>query len=361
MRAVALAIACLLAPAAAAALDAGDVSLRVEVVATGLNVPWALAFTPDGRILVTERPGTIRVVSADGVLDPEPWAVVPGVAHRNEGGLMGVAVHPDFPREPFVFVYHTYQDGSLMNRLVRFTEVNGRGANATVLLDRVPGGSVHDGGRLKFGPDGFLYFTAGDAGDASTAQNPRSAAGKFHRVAPDGRVPADNPFPDLGSWWSWGHRNPQGLAWHPENGHLYGVEHGDSAFDEVNVILPGRNYGWPVLRGPRGVPDVAPGSVADWSPTIAPSGAAFLDRDGHAWDDQLFVVTLKERDVRRLSVDPADPYRVEQEEILLDGQFGRLREVVQGPDGHLYVTTSNRDGRGSPAADDDKVLRLIID
>ena len=315
-----------------------------EVVVRGLEVPWALAFAPDGRLYVTERPGRVRVV-AEGRPLADPVATL-NVATVGEAGLMGLALDPAFAQTGFLYVCYTVSArGDLRNRIVRLTVRDDRASGERILLDDLPGASIHDGCRLKFGPDGKLYATAGDAAQPALAQRRDSPAGKILRLNPDGSVPADNPFPGSPVY-SLGHRNPQGLAW-SRDGRLFAAEHGPSARDEVNAIRPGGNYGWPEVRGraddPRFVDPVVESELQTW----APSGIAFLG-------DDLFVAALRGRRLLRISGALTGQPRVS---TVLTG-WGRLRDVVVGPDGALYVTTSNHDGRGFPAPDDDRILRL---
>ena len=332
-------------------------SLRVETVATGLEVPWALAFPPDGRVFLTERAGRLRVLTPEGRLEPEPLGEIEGVAAEGEGGLLGLALDPDFDRNGRLYLYHTYRDESgLQNRVVRYTERGGRLEERTVLLDGIPGEVVHDGGRLAFGPDRRLYVTTGDAGRPELAQDRGSLAGKILRINADGSVPADNPFPGSPVY-SYGHRNPQGLAWNPETGQLYATEHGDVGNDELNLIEPGGNYGWPAAEGRDHGPFAAP--VAVYESSIAPSGAAWYDGGAiPPWRNDLLFATLVGTHLHRLSFDADDPRRITAQEELFDDRYGRLRAVQPGPDGELYVLTSNRDGRGEPTDEDDRVLRV---
>lgn len=330
----------------------------VEPVASGLVVPWALAFAPDGRLFVTERPGRVRVV-ANGVLVTEPALTLPDVAAENESGLMGIALHPRFDENRFVYVVYTaaVPGRGAVNRVTRFREVGGILGEAAVILDDIPAASIHDGARLQFGPDEKLYLTMGDAANPSTAQDLASLNGKIFRMNDDGTRPADNPLPSL--VYSYGHRNPQGLDWHPQTGHLWATEHGQTGNDELNLILPGRNYGWPVIEGGETRPNMeAP--VLFFSPSIAPSGAAFYRGTRFpGFAGNLFFATLAGRHLHRVRFDGSDPRRVAATERLLPDRFGRLRAVTAGPDGALYFSTSNRDGRATPAADDDRVLRIV--
>lgn len=338
----------------------------VDVLVTGLDTPWALAFAPDGRIFLSERPGRIRIIK-DGQLQADPWMTIP-VAEAGEGGLLGLALDPNFDQNLYVYVAYTYRaaNGQLTNRLVRLREdtTTGKGAEDKVLIDNVRGNSNHDGGRVKFGPDGKLYWTTGEAQNGPLAQDRNSLNGKILRLNPDGSIPADNPFPNSYIY-SYGHRNPQGLAWQPGTGRLYETEHGPSGIDggccqdEVNYIEPGKNYGWPTISGSRTAqgmvtPILQSGSNATW----APSGATFVTNG--PWAGSLLFAGLRGVSLYRVTLDPNDPRKVTGSEQLLANQYGRLRDVVEGPDGALYVLTSNRDGRGSPAADDDKVLRLTL-
>ncbi len=320
--------------------------VRVEVVASRLEAPWAVAFAPDGRLFVTERPGRIRVVK-DGRLEPEPVTILP-VAAVGEGGLMGLAMDPAFRENGYLYTCYTAEKrGRLINRVVRLTLRGSRAGDQRVLLDDMPGAHIHDGCRVKFGPEGKLYVTMGDAADAGLSQRRDSLAGKILRLNPDGTVPADNPFSGSPVY-SLGHRNPQGLAW-DRAGRLLEAEHGPIAHDEVNHILPGRNYGWPDVRGRAGDSRYVDPVIESGQDTWAPSGIAFIGSD-------LFVACL--RGQRLLRVTFALDLSVVRVTALLDRTHGRLREVVVGPDGALYVTTSNRDGRGAPAPDDDRILRV---
>lgn len=342
---------------------------NVQLVASGLEAPWAVDLSPDGRLFVTERVGRIRVVTlgAGGGLQPEPWATVPASTTRDgEKGLLGLALDPEFARTPFVYVYYSYliPGGATRNKLVRFRDSGGRGAEETVLLENIPGNANHDGGRVRFGPDGKLYVTTGDADVGPNAQSASSLAGKVLRLNKDGSVPPDNPT--AGSpVFSLGHRNVQGIAWHPDTRTLYETEHGPSnpfpncCNDEVNLIEPGGNYGWPNVRGIAGDqrfrdPVVDSGRLETW----APSGAAFASRPGPLRGSLLFAA-LRGQHIHRVVFGP-DGRSIAFQEKLLQNRYGRLRDVLEIASGEFLVLTSNRDGRGLPAADDDRILLLTL-
>ena len=352
--------AVVMAPAARAQ-DVG-----VEVVATDLATIWAVDFAPDGRIFLTERGGQIRIVR-DGRVDPEPWMSLE-VVEVAESGLLGLALDPEFVNNGYVYVAYTYatDDGGMQNRLVRLREdpSTGRGVFDRVLLDDARGARVHDGGRVKFGPDGTLYWTMGDAGNQALAQDLESWNGKILRINSDGSIPEDNPIPGSPIY-SYGHRNPQGLAWQPGTGRLYAIEHGpsgqQSCCDEVNLIEPGANYGWPEAFGDHTAAGTLPPVVQSGpsrESTWAPGGAAFVTTG--PWAGSLVFVGLRGESLYRVTLDPAEPTVAAGIERLFEGEYGRLRDVVEGPDGALYVTTSNHDGRGSPRPGDDQLLRITV-
>lgn len=336
---------------------ADGVQFRVEVVATGLEVPWSLAFAPDGRWFVAERPGRVRIVE-NGRLLPQPALVLDDVVAQGESGLMGLALHPEFARTRWVYLVYTGRAaGGAVNRLVRYREAAGTLAEPAVLLDGLAAASIHDGARLRFGPDGHLYLTMGDAAVPGFAQDLASLNGKILRLTDEGTTPRDNPF--ASPVYSYGHRNPQGLDWHPLTGDLWATEHGAIGNDEVNRIEPGRNYGWPEIEGDRARPGMER-PVLFFTPSIAPSGASFYPGTRLAgFRHDFFFATLRGEHLHRVRFDPGDLRRVVADERLLEGRFGRLREVIAGPDGALYFTTSNRDGRGRPAAEDDRILRIV--
>ena len=327
---------------------------RVEVIAGDLEVPWDIAFMPDGRALVTERPGRIRLVSADGDVAAEPVAEVE-VEARGEGGLMGLALDPEFATgQPLAYVMRT-NDGEVSVQRLRWDGT--RLQAEAVVLDGIEAGTIHDSGRLRFGPDGRLYVATGDAGNGDLAQDPSSRNGKILALEPAQYRGSEPARPSVVSS---GHRNPQGLDWHPRTGRLFATEHGPSGFDgpsccdELNAIEQGGNYGWPRFGDDQ---PAGAGPAHLWQETIAPSGMAFVTRRGSAWTGDVLVAALRGTALHRLSVDGRD---VSEEEVLLDGTPGRLRAVVEAPDGTMWVTTSNLDSYGERQdARDDRILRVI--
>jgi quinoprotein glucose dehydrogenase len=338
--------------------------IKVEPWIEGLEVPWSLVFLPDGRALVSERPGRIRLVK-DGRLQEEPYAILE-VAHEGEGGLMGLALHPEFLKKPYLYAMHTYQkDRNIYNRVVRLKDSGDRGAFDRVIIDRIPGGRFHNGGRISFGPDDLLYITAGETFKGELAQNLQSLGGKILRIAGEGEIPGDNPFKGSPVY-SYGHRNPQGLAWHPETKDLFESEHGPSgesfrfAHDEINAIVKGGNYGWPdVIGAPGQKPYIDPLIV--WKKTTPPSGITFYN--GNLLPQlrgDLFVATLRSEALIRVRLKPGDrSYRITAIERWFVEKYGRIRDVIVGPDGALYFLTNNRDGRGTPRDGDDKIYRIL--
>jgi glucose/arabinose dehydrogenase len=332
-----------------AAADLPDGALTV--LARDLEVPWALAFTPDGGLLVTERPGRLVHIDIDG--GRRRSYPVPGVRAIGEGGLMGLALHPDFASNGWLYVCLTAEgDGGLENRVERYRFDADRGlSDRTVILDGIPAAVFHDGCRLAFGPDSDLYITTGDATVPERAQDLSSLAGKILRLADDGTIPPDNPFAT--PVYSYGHRNPQGLAW-DDAGRLWSTEHGRSGLrsglDELNLIEPGANYGWPVIQGDETAPDkVAPVLHSGPDYTWAPAGLAFAD-------GRLFFGGLRGEALYEVRP-PLERGRARLR-AHFHSELGRIRAVRVGPDGMLYFTTSNRDGRGRVRRGDDKIVRV---
>lgn len=344
--------------------DFSSEKIKVESWIENLEIPWSLVFLPDGRALVSERGGRIRLIK-DNTLMKELYALIE-VSHAGEGGLMGLSIHPQFTKNPYIYAMHTYKkNGSTYNRVIRLIDKGNQGIFDRVIIDKIPGGRFHNGGRIAFGPDMMLYITTGEIFDAKLAQNLNSLGGKILRLTPDGRIPQDNPFKDSPVY-SYGHRNPQGLAWHPETGDLFSSEHGPSGEylrfgnDEINVIKKGGNYGWPNVIG-RGNKKPFIDPLVLWEKTTPPSGMAFYrgDKFPHLKND-LFVATLRSESLVRIKLTHVDgKYEVKKIERWFEDKYGRLRDVVQGPDGFIYFLTNNRDGRGKAKINDDKIYRIV--
>lgn len=320
----------------------------VTVIAARLRVPWEIAFAPDGTAFVSERPtGVISALSPDG--RRAEVRRIAEVATQGEGGLLGLAVSPGFRDDGMLYAYYTAAGD---NRVVRFRA--GGGAAAEVILSGIPHAANHDGGRIAFGPDGMLYVGTGDAGVPERAQDPHSLGGKILRIAPDGTIPPGNPFP-ASPVWSLGHRNVQGLAW-DSRGRLWAAELGPDRDDEINLVVRGGNYGWPQVTGTGRHEGSRPAAAVKQPPEAAWSGLAFVPAGAVAgWGDSLVAGGLRGQRLWCFPITadgglgPGEP--------LLQGGYGRLRAVVRAPDGSLWITTSNRDGRGAPTADDDRILR----
>ena len=336
-------------------------AFRAVTLTDGLAHPWGLAFLPDGRMLVTERPGRLRLVSAKGKLDPRPLAGVPPVVALGQGGLLDVALHPDFRRNGWVYLAYVGAGQGGQGTEVARGRLDGHGLGDLQVIFRMqPKSSTgqHFGARLVFDRQGMLYVTLGDRGEMARAQRLNDHAGSVIRLHDDGRVPADNPFVGragaLPEKFTLGNRNIQGAALHPQSGVLWAHEHGPQGGDEINIIRAGVNYGWPVITHgrnygtgtPIGEGTTKPGMAQPlwiWTPSIAPSGMAFYTGDAFpAWRGNLFVGALRGQLLVRLELDGE---RVVREERLLEGVLGRIRDVRVGPDGLIYLLTDSDDGR----------------
>jgi glucose/arabinose dehydrogenase len=326
-------------------------------MATGLEIPWAMAFAPDGRLFFTERPGRVRIFQ-NGQLLPEPALTLSDLHTEGESGVLGMALHPSFASNGFVYIVYDVEDpNGPFARLVRYRAVGNTLGEPAVLLDDVPAANIHNGSRVHFGPDGKLYLSFGDAASPSVAQDLAKLNGKILRLNDDGTTPRDNPYNS--PVWTWGHRNPQGFDWHPSTGEMYESEHGQIGNDEINVIVRGANYGWPVIEGSETRPDMVT-PITFFTPSVAPSGASFYRGSVFpTFRNDLFVATLGGVSLLRITLNASDPHKVASVDRLMQGKYGRLRDVVSGPDGFIYLCTSNRDQRTAPVAGDDRILRLV--
>ncbi|MDR6227330.1 PQQ-dependent sugar dehydrogenase [Desmospora profundinema] len=314
----------------------------VEVLADGLDIPWSVVEAEES-VLVSERGGAIVEVPKNGG-DParKKLELEHSVRHQGEGGFLGLTLAPDFKESRALFAYHTYRaEGQVFNRVVRLEEADEVWVETDVLIDAIPGAGIHNGGRIQIGPDDKLYITTGDAADEPIAQDLENPAGKILRVELDGGIPDDNPYPGSPVY-SYGHRNPQGLAW-DEDGQLYSSEHGPTGRDEINRIKAGNNYGWPEISGDEKREGMETPLYHSGSDTWAPSGLAYAD-------GKLWVAGLRGEQVRSFSPDG------KQTELKLEGE-GRLRDIVPASDGSFYILTNNNDGRGTPHEKDDRLLR----
>nr|WP_315023571.1 PQQ-dependent sugar dehydrogenase [uncultured Aminipila sp.] len=334
-----------------------EIPYEIEVIAENLNIPWAIDISAEGRLYFTERPGAIRVIENGKLLQQPLITFGAPFVSQGEGGLMGIALDPNFSENHYIYVMHSYAEGNqIYNRVVKLVEQNNQAFIYQILLNKIPGGIIHNGGRLKIGPDQRLYITTGDAGNSVLAQDITSTAGKILRIELDGRIPEDNPITDSPIY-SLGHRNPQGLAWNPAN-ILYASEHGQTAHDEINIIQPGANYGWPFVQGDETSVEmeIQRPLVHSGEDTWAPSGIAFVNQG--PWQGKLLVAALRGEELLVISLNE-EGTEVENIESWLHNEYGRLREVIQAKDGSIYFATSNRDGRGAPDKADDKIIRLV--
>jgi len=356
--AAALAFCC--AAAGAQPITTEEHALRVVRLVERLEHPWGLAFLPDGRMLVTERAGRLRVVAKDFKLEPEPVQGLPAITAHGQGGLLDVALHPRYSENGLVYIsYSARGDGGISTEVARGRLAGGRLEGVQVIFRQLPksGAGQHFGSRLVFNRDGLLYITLGDRGDQRRAQRPDDHAGSVIRLHDDGAVPKDNPYASRPGWrpekYTIGNRNMQGAALHPQTGVLWTHEHGPQGGDEINIIRAGANYGWPVITyganygtGTKiGEGTHKPGMEQPlhyWVPSIAPSGMAFYTGDRFPkWRGDLFVGALRDAMLVRLKLDGE---KVVKEERMLKNALGRIRDVRSGPDGYIYLLTDESNG-----------------
>jgi len=312
--------------------------LEPEILASNLVAPWSLDFI-DEKIIFTERDGKINIIEGGEVRNIGEI----NVNNIGEGGLLGIAVDPDFNNNHFIYVYYTSEDDNRVSRFI-FNEDTNELTGETIILEGIPFSSIHNGGRIKFGPDDKLYIATGDASNPKLSQDVNSLAGKILRINKDGTIPDDNPFGN--AVWTYGHRNPQGLAW-DDSGRMFSSEHGPSGRDEINIIEKGNNYGWPMTCDEEGNYSNPIRCYTEF--TLAPSGIEFHE-------NVLFIAGLRGNQLREIVLDNGNIV----EEIELLSELGRIRDVV-AKEGFLYIATSNRDGRGLPRPGDDIIFRINTD
>ena len=321
-----------------------------EILVTNLDKPWAIAFA-DERIFVSEKSGKIHVVTPSGKLDaPLISLQTPEIFG---GGLLGITTHPDFENNHYLYAYYTYEENeNLWNKVIRITEENSKAVEVITILDKIPGSAFSNGGVIKFGPDGKLYVGTGSVSDYSDEpQNLDSLAGKILRLNDDGTIPSDNPF-EKSYVFTLGHRNPTGLAWNSQ-GQMYATDSGPTKNDEINLIKAGSNYGWPEVQCFSKIVNLV-NPLECFDPGLEPGGIIFYSGDKFDIDNQMILATQKATNLFKVQIND-DGVNLDR---ILSG-VGRIRDVGQGPDGYVYIITTNTDGKAFPAPDDDKLLRIL--
>nr|MBI1230355.1 PQQ-dependent sugar dehydrogenase [Cytophagales bacterium] len=341
--------------------------VTVEVWVDSLTIPWSLRFLPNGDALVAQRSGNILRIPKDSK-EPKAYLAVPDAVHEVDAGLMGMDLHPDFASNQWIYIMHAYRNeaNELFSRVLRLKHAGETATLDKVILDNIPAYAIHLGGRIAFGPDGMLYIGTGDLSQPFVAQDLTSMASKILRITPEGKIPNDNPFPNSPVY-SYGHRVVQGFAWDPVTGAFFNSEHGPSGAavegsvryrDEINKVKKGGNHGWPLVVGAPQI-DAYQDPIVSWNlAAVPPAGMVF-------YKDDLYVASLGGQSLVRLVLDREKDYEVKQVQRWFSyapsrGIYGRMRDVTVGPDGHLYVTTSNTDGRAERRIHDDKILRIKV-
>lgn len=343
--------------------SSGTTTSTIEPFVTDLEVPWSIVFTSANRILVNERPGRLRVVN-DGKLEPEPLMTFSEVSSGSEEGLMGLTLDPWYGENKFIYLSYAYEkDGDLVVKVVKYKDNGTNITDPQLIFDNIPAAKYHAGCRIKFGPDGKLYITTGDAGERKFAQDLSKLHGKILRINSDGSIPTDNPFANSPVW-SYGHRNPQGIDWVAGTDIMWQTEHGPSGFDgpgggdEVNVIVKGKNYGWPDVSHT----DSKEGMVSPvlvFTPAEAPaSGLVYKSGKIAEFKDCFLFGSLRGNGIIVVKIDPSDRSKAISHSKIAT-EYGRIRDITEGPDGNIYFSSSNKDGRGSPKKGDDKLYRIV--
>lgn len=334
--------------------NANQTNKGIRTIAQNLDVPWAIDIAVDNRIFFTEKPGRLGMIHANGTLASEPIVNI-HTEDIGEAGLMGLALHPNFTQNHQMYVYHTYaKNGGLYNKVLMLTEKNNKIVNSKIILDGIPASDSNNGGRIKFGPDGKLYVSTGDSETPELAQNTNSLAGKLLRLNDDGTIPDDNPIPESPVY-SYGHRDIQGFAWHPITKKLYASEHGPAGNDEVNIIEPGSNYGWPIEvcnHSTSSAPIRFETPEYCFNPEIAPSGLTIAASNKLGYQNDILFTTLRGSHLHHIDLET----RI-QDNVLVG--YGRLSDIVEAHDGSLYVLTTNRNAIGIGNANDDHILQII--
>lgn len=334
--------------------NANQTNKGIRTIAQNLDVPWAIDIAVDNRIFFTEKPGRLGMIHANGTLASEPVVNI-HTEDIGEAGLMGLALHPNFTQNHLMYVYHTYaKNGGLYNKVLMLTEKNNKIVNSKIILDGIPASDSNNGGRIKFGPDGKLYVSTGDSETPELAQNTKSLAGKLLRLNDDGTIPDDNPIPESPVY-SYGHRDIQGFAWHPITKKLYASEHGPAGNDEVNIIEPGSNYGWPFEvcnHSTLSAPIRFETPEYCFNPEIAPSGLTIAASNKLGYQNDILFTTLRGSHLHHIDLET----RI-QDNVLVG--YGRLSDIVEAHDGSLYVLTTNRNAIGIGNANDDHILQII--
>ncbi|MDH3493841.1 MAG: PQQ-dependent sugar dehydrogenase [Acidobacteriota bacterium] len=346
--------------------------LKVETVASGLEVPWSIVFPDSKTIVFSERPGRVRIIS-EGRLSEIPLLILENIDDSGENGLMGMALHPEFVSNSYIYLAYVYrQRDDKFVRVARYRYSTDKLRDPKTIIERIPARKFHAGTRIGFGPDKKLYITTGDASRQKNAQRLDSLSGKTLRLNDDGTIPEDNPFYGMegkrGEIWSYGHRNAQGLAWQPGTGLMFQTEHGPSLIDgvslfkkrtggdEFNIVERGRNYGWAKISH-KGTRKGMVSPLIEYSPAMAPGSGMFYNGTAFpGFRGNFFFGALKGRSIVRIILEGRKPVA---QQILFHNEYGRIREVAEGPDGSIYFSTSNRDGRGKPSNEDDRIMRIV--